>query len=328
MHTHAGGSMVDLLKCEEITQQLDWYLDDELAVEEKERVDRHLEECEDCRQQTQLMAKIKTGLCENHHHMNAVPDGLAARILKDTHSCTKGPIRIWSQRCLLSGAAAAACFMIAFTVSSSQERPLFLGKLVKKAVAQHRLQVPMDVASPDTKTVANFVQSRLGSEMKVPNLQEAGFILRGARLISVADEKVAQLRYRGSLGEELSLLAVLNKGERLNRVWNNLTGDEDGSQNLYAGLSGSVGDLPVMIWQNEGAFYTAVGKIAPAKLYASVMHKGPSKKSIQEVLLAKQQKERLTPTRDPAVRGPSIRWQRAFRSAGHQGVTESAVYRP
>jgi anti-sigma factor (TIGR02949 family) len=320
--------MIDLSQCEEITQQLDWYLDGELALEEKERVDAHLQECADCRQQAQLMAKIKSGLSGHQRRTDEVPQDLAARILRETHSCTKGPIQIWSQRFIVSGAAAAACLMLALSVNSNQERPLFLGKLVKKAVAQHRLQVPMDVASPDAKTVASFVQSRLGSEMKVPNLQEAGFILRGARLISVADEKVAQLRYRGSLGEELSLLAVLNKGEGLNQMWNNLTGDEEGTPDLYAGLSGSVGDLPVMIWQNEGAFYTAVGKIAPDKLYASVIHEGPSKKAIQEVLLAKQQKEKLTPTTDRAVHGPSIRWQRAFRSSGHQGGTQSAVYRP
>ncbi len=318
--------MLESDKCKEIIQQLDWYLDDELALEEKEYVDLHLQKCEDCRKQAQLMKKLKAGLF-NGQSSFPVPEELAHRIMKDARSCTRGPVTVWGQRCLLSGVAAAACFMIALGVSSVQERPLFLGKLVKKAVAQHRLQVPMDVASPDPITVANFVRTRLGSDLKVPSLQEAGFILRGARLVSVADEKVAQLRYRGSLGQELSLMAVLNKGERLSSIWQNLTGEQQGDQGIYAGLSGSVGELPVMIWQNEGVFYTAVGKVAPQRLYAAVMNKGTSKKKIQEVLLAKQQQERLAPK---AVPGPAVRWKRAFRSAaGVQGtMTQSAVFRP
>ena len=319
--------MIDSSKCEEIIQQLDWYLDDELALEEKEYVDLHLQSCEDCRKQTQLMRKMKAGLGRRRQATCQVPDALAAKIMRETRVCTRGPIRVWSQRCLVSGAAAAACVMLALAATSSQERPQFLGKFVKKAVAQHRLQVPMDVASPDPTTVAKFVRSRLGTDLKVPSLQEAGFILRGARLVSVADDKAAQLRYRGSLGQELSLMAVLNKGERLNTVWQKLTGDKETDQNIYAGLSGSVGDLPVMIWQNEGVFYTAVGQVAPEKLYAAAMNQGKTTKSLQEVLLAKQQQEQLTPRTVP---GASVRWKRAFRSAKSTqqgGVTQSAVYR-
>ena len=86
----------------------------------------------------------------------------------------------------VSGGALAACLMVSTFLSSMHERPRFLFKQVKNAVAQHKLQVPMDVASPDPQTVASFVRSRLGKDIKVPNLTQAGFMLRG--LYSAAGE--------------------------------------------------------------------------------------------------------------------------------------------
>ena len=54
--------MVNPPNCENIHQQLNWYLDGELAVEEKQGVEQHLDDCEACRQQMQLLSKMKSGL--------------------------------------------------------------------------------------------------------------------------------------------------------------------------------------------------------------------------------------------------------------------------
>ncbi|MBL91572.1 MAG: hypothetical protein CMH56_07135 [Myxococcales bacterium] len=322
-----GDPMVNPDKCENIQQQLHWYLDGELATEEKQSIELHLDDCACCRQQMQLLSKMKTGLrcaaqCD-------VPASLAARIQKETRSCTHGPLRIWGARLAVSGGALAACLMVSTFLSSMHERPRFLFKQVKNAVAQHKLQVPMDVASPDPQTVASFVRSRLGKDIKVPNLTQAGFMLRGGRVVSVGDEEVAQLRYRGHLGQELSLMAILNKGERLRHVWSLIAGDDEETQNLYAGLSGKVGDLPVMLIQKDGVFYAAVGQVAPNKLYAAVFSQEAPQKSIEEVLLAKKHQERLGTAETPNRVEPAIKWHRAFRSAAApRGSIQPAVYRP
>lgn len=315
--------------CENVSQQINWYLDQELALEEKQIIEGHLEACESCRREMKLLAKMKRGLGESLLEDCIAPAALAARIQRDTRSQTRGPVAIWGTRLAVSGGALAACLLVTTFFTTLQERPRFLLKQVKNAVAQHQLQVPMDVASPDPQTVAAFVRAKLGHDIKVPNLTQSGFILRGGRVVSVGDEDVAQLRYRGHLGQDLSLMAILNKGERLQQVWSHIAGDEEDAQNIYAGLSGRVGDLPVMLIQRDGVFYSAVGQIAPNKLYAAVFSQEAPEKSIEEVLLAKQQKERLgTPDRPNRVE-PSIRWHRAFRaSAAQANGVKPAVYRP
>ena len=124
-------------------------------------------------------------------------------------------------------------------------------------------------------------------------------------------------------------MAILNKGERLRHVWSLIAGDDEETQNLYAGLSGKVGDLPVMLIQKDGVFYAAVGQVAPNKLYAAVFSQEAPQKSIEEVLLAKKHQERLGTAETPNRVEPAIKWHRAFRSAAApRGAIQPAVYRP
>lgn len=98
---------------------------------------------------------------------------------------------------------------VAFNDLPSQGRESADG-FVRKAALAHVVYMP-EVEVPKAADAArelDFVKwltSRLGTDVRPPNLERSGFRLAGGRLLPDADGSMAQFMYRNALGERVTL---------------------------------------------------------------------------------------------------------------------------
>jgi anti-sigma factor RsiW len=125
---------------------------------------------------------------------------------------------------------------------------------VATAMQRHRLELPVDVASPDPRPVQEFLAARLGHRLRVPRLDGIGFGLQGGRVVDVDNRPGALLVYSGGYGQRLSVVAVP---------------DPDGAlaaRVSVADASGGDDELRFRVVSGYGAVYTIVGDVDDARL--------------------------------------------------------------
>lgn len=73
---------------------------------------------------------------------------------------------------------------------------------------------PVEVAASDEDHLKAWLSKRIGTEIKIPDLQQAGYTLLGGRLLAEADYPAAQLMYEDANKKRLTIYVAQNPGAR------------------------------------------------------------------------------------------------------------------
>lgn len=228
------------MACDEVESLLSPWVDGELLEDELELVRAHVHVCAPCRQRHGELQQVKAALARAGRE-SALPPAVVHRL---TEAIAGEAQRVRRQRLrsfLAAGAGAAALVAGVMAVAlaspgwppwsapasllsrvsptspappgllaaddTRETRPLI--PMVAAVAERHALDLPVDVASPDPRRVAEFLTARMGPlPLVVPGLERHGWGLQGARIIDVAARRAAQLVYRGGYGQRLSVMVL------------------------------------------------------------------------------------------------------------------------
>lgn len=200
--------------CDEASPWLPLYADGELAPDDASRVEAHLAACPDCRVILAAHARLRDTLrhAAVRQEAQGVPPAFEAALRRElaAEADRRAPRRALGLVLAVALVLVAGVFVRAWLVRAPSAHPL-----LERTLAQHVLDVPLDIASPDASRVARFVGERVGGVPRVPQLDALGYVLGGARVIHVDDQPAAQLVYRGGLGGRLSV--VMHRAPRAMR---------------------------------------------------------------------------------------------------------------
>jgi anti-sigma factor RsiW len=73
---------------------------------------------------------------------------------------------------------------------------------------------PVEVAAADQDHLKAWLSKRIGSEIKIPDLQEAGYTLLGGRLLAEDDHPAGQLMYEDADKKRLTIYLTANTGAK------------------------------------------------------------------------------------------------------------------
>ncbi len=244
----AVSNAADPIDCREAELLIQLRLDEEVGPEDSLGLDVHLHGCDACRQQMALLEKTRAHLRSKENH-EVVPSHLAEAIQRNlaqvqpANAAPKGgPLKAAKpapshRRPLWAAAIAGGVFVVMAVVAAaglglnfgqratnaaaatdraeSAEAAGAENDTVALSVANHSLDVPVDVASPDPKVVEAFLRPRLGQPIDVPQLAAKGFGLRGGRVVAVQKTRAAQLVYDTGLGKRMTVVVVPDREGRL-----------------------------------------------------------------------------------------------------------------
>ncbi len=186
------------MNCFDSEHFLEAYADRELDLGRTLDLERHLEDCPDCRRRVADLQALRRGI-GNAGLYRAAPVSLKSDILKEL---TPMPLRRSSFSRPGAWLAVAASVSIAVVLLGLWFRPGTTGepKFVQEVVAGHKRSLLAahlaDVASSDRHTVKPWFQGKLDFSPRVEDLAEQGFPLIGGRLDLIGDRPVAALVYR------------------------------------------------------------------------------------------------------------------------------------
>ena len=73
---------------------------------------------------------------------------------------------------------------------------------------------PVEVAADDQDHLKAWLSKRIGTEIKIPDLQEAGYTLLGGRLLAEEDHPAGQLMYEDANKKRLTIYLTANTGAK------------------------------------------------------------------------------------------------------------------
>jgi anti-sigma factor RsiW len=90
--------------------------------------------------------------------------------------------------------------------------------LPRYAIAAHRMYTaevrhPVDATAEERDHLVTWLSRRLGHELRIPDLGEAGFALVGGRLLPAGEGPAAQFMYEDETGRRLTLYVTLSPAE-------------------------------------------------------------------------------------------------------------------
>lgn len=206
------------IDCREAERRIHLQVDGELAPEERLALQTHLGGCEACARDQAMLEKTREVLRERAAEDDQAPAHLVERISGDVARIARreGRSRLaWAAPLAL---ATVALGVAVFALLGGEPAPAKESGVVQRSVDVHTLDVPVDIASPDPARVQAFLEPRLHARVRVPHLDGAGLSLAGARVVSAADRRAAQLVYEDGLGARVTVLVVPDKDRRLRQV--------------------------------------------------------------------------------------------------------------
>lgn len=188
----------------EIMELLPAYVDQELGIADTLTVQRHLDDCADCRREYAEQTALSKRVRSDAGYFNA-PADLAARINntlpqgKPTRASTRWNLH-WNFSWLQAGSAMATLLVAVWSVGFYLSLPSAQDRVADEIIASHvrSLQADhlTDVASTDQHTVKPWFNGRLSFSPPVIDLAAQGFVLEGGRLDYLDGHPVAALIYR------------------------------------------------------------------------------------------------------------------------------------
>jgi len=178
------------MNCSEIRARLHAYVDGELTVSEITEVDVHCMECPQCAALARAEREFR--LLLRRQPREGAPPELRARIARRVR---REAVVATGRRWLLLPAVAAAAAAIVLVLLPSRTPPPLVADLVDKHIAYAQIERPAELASTDSREVAEWFQSRAGMRVTVPDYSPSGIHLTGARLAEAHERKAAYLLY-------------------------------------------------------------------------------------------------------------------------------------
>ena len=195
------------MRCNECTELLSAYRDDELMDDEQQAVREHLATCADCAREEQSLALVSARIKENFMR-HSTPDVLKARIrnalAQDDAFTPPQPAPTASSRVWPRWPALAAAGLVVAIASST-----FTATLVRRSVANNTLAGAIadshirslmpghltDVVSTNQHQVKPWFNGRVDLSPAVPNLDSAGFLLVGGRVDYIEGRAIPVVTY-------------------------------------------------------------------------------------------------------------------------------------
>jgi anti-sigma factor (TIGR02949 family) len=250
-----------MLSCQDCERYLYAFLDHALDIKESLDVQEHMRSCTACVTRLDAERTLRSFL-HKHGRVPPLPEELKRRIVRQAMHLPAGQhwwVRmgvIRHVRDFVMGVAAAAALLLAvgyFLNASSGDD--ITQKFVQEASTTYGTyktqHMPPEVESPDDTVVTQWLNSRMGYQLKVPCITDAGAQLLGGRLCRLLDRKSAALLYKRN-GIDILLFAF--KGESLSLAEKHA----DTKDQIYIQ---SVGGRPVAMWQRGEITYSMVGDL-------------------------------------------------------------------
>jgi mycothiol system anti-sigma-R factor len=175
--------------CADVLARLHAYVDGELAVSDLAEVDGHCVECRECAARVAAERELRQLL--RRQPRDAAPPELRARILhRVQREATVAAARRW-----LPVPALAAAALVASLLLPARTPPPLVADLVDKHIAYAELERPAELATADSREVADWFRTRAGMRVTVPDYSPAGIHLTGARLAEAHERRAAYLLY-------------------------------------------------------------------------------------------------------------------------------------
>jgi anti-sigma factor RsiW len=177
------------------------YLDDELAGEERRELETHIIDCAACRQHLET-ERADLELVRAKLVAPPAPDVVRARIARaldaEDVARARAERRRWSSYLLPIGASAAAvAALVAFVAVKPPSTAVDPVELEVARQAQHKMPLEVQGAS----NVAPWLHEHFTPNLEVPQFEEPGIRLVGARLTAVNSHDAALLSYEVSTTE-------------------------------------------------------------------------------------------------------------------------------
>jgi mycothiol system anti-sigma-R factor len=188
------------MKCDEIGQLLDAYLDGELEEASQPEVREHLSSCPDCRREAEATSSFSSFVRTNMLTYKA-PPALKARIRASLREESR-PRSDWFFSFRRPLVYAAAILVLGFILTSAL-RMFSLNKdqeLISQAITNHARSLMVDhlvdVTSSDQHIVRPWFTGKLDYSPPVADLAQAGYALVGGRIDMLDKRPVAAIVYR------------------------------------------------------------------------------------------------------------------------------------
>ncbi len=178
------------MNCPEIRARLHAYVDGELTVSDIAEVDGHCLECRQCAALVSAEREFRQ-LLRRQPRDTAPPELRASILRRIRREAAVAAGRRWLP---VSAIAVAAAIVAAVLLPARTPAPL-VADLVDKHIAYAQIERPTELASTDPREVAEWLRSRAGMRVTVPDYSPAGIHLAGARLAEARERKAAYLLY-------------------------------------------------------------------------------------------------------------------------------------
>jgi anti-sigma factor RsiW len=175
------------------TDQLDSYIDGELAPDVRAAVEVHLQSCAACSADALARMRLKHSIRAAAHAYQPSPES-RARIATQIAG-KRSPLRFWTSPVL---AAIAAILLIAISVpliARHYARQRAVSEFLDLHIATLASANPVDVLSSDRHTVKPWFQGKLPFTFNVPDLANSPYTLLGGKLIYFNHAPEAQLLF-------------------------------------------------------------------------------------------------------------------------------------
>lgn len=193
------------MSCQEVSELLDAYVDQELDVVTSSRFDRHLTECAGCRAKRDQYVELHGSVRSHMQYFPAPQDfeqKLRAQLFPSGLRQKESVRREWFPGWRVWATAATLGAVLLFTAVLLQlaRRPSASDMLAQQVVSSHIRSLLAnhlsDVISTDQHTVKPWFTGKLDFAPVVKDLAPKGFPLVGGRLDYLDDRAVAALVYK------------------------------------------------------------------------------------------------------------------------------------
>ncbi len=188
------------MNCQDMEKFIHVYLDREFAEEDRADFERHLAECERCRQlarfEQRFKQQLKTGLARPHLRLDE-RESLRLRLMSTLDNAPPLPARSSMTRWALRVVPAAAAAVLVFTLILQERSPTGRhAASLLKALTLPRSAVQPKVKSQDPVAVRDWYRNKLDFRIDPPKFRDGHTSLVGARLGQAYAQQAAHLIYQ------------------------------------------------------------------------------------------------------------------------------------